>query len=329
MKISYGLPYTGSKNSIAEWVVDQLPSADTLVDAFFGGGAITHCAMLKDKYKHYIANDIRTTPQFFKDCIEGKYHNDTRWISHEDFAASVRDDWFVRLVFSFSNNCNSYAYGKVAEPVKKAIHYAICFGDFSLLCELYASDIVDAFIDSLKDIPLDNVNDRRLAAQSTVRHILKSHSELTRKDFCCASTNGNNLVQSLACLNRIQTLERLNRAQTLEGLSRAELLECYNVDYHNLIIPDNAVVYLDPPYKGAFDYNQGSSKGSSMMNQSLFDAEAFLDWAYEVGQIHPTYISEYNIDDPRFVCINSRSKRMRAAGSGSKNVIEKLYVVNK
>lgn len=34
----YGLPYKGSKNKIAEWVVDTLPRADVFVDLFFGGG---------------------------------------------------------------------------------------------------------------------------------------------------------------------------------------------------------------------------------------------------------------------------------------------------
>lgn len=54
----YGLPYKGSKNSIAEWIVDNLPPADTFVDLFFGGGAVTHRAMLTGKYKHFIINDI-------------------------------------------------------------------------------------------------------------------------------------------------------------------------------------------------------------------------------------------------------------------------------
>lgn len=70
---SYGLPYTGSKNRLAEKIVAHFPEADTLVDVFFGGGAVTHCAMTHGKYKNYIANDIRTTPQFFKECVEGKH----------------------------------------------------------------------------------------------------------------------------------------------------------------------------------------------------------------------------------------------------------------
>ena len=59
---AYGLPYMGSKNRIAEWVVENLPSAGTLVDLFAGGCAITHCAMLSGKFKHVIANDISDTP---------------------------------------------------------------------------------------------------------------------------------------------------------------------------------------------------------------------------------------------------------------------------
>ena len=54
----YGLPYKGSKNSIARWIIDSLPPADTFVDLFFGGGAVTHAALLSGKYQHFIANDI-------------------------------------------------------------------------------------------------------------------------------------------------------------------------------------------------------------------------------------------------------------------------------
>ena len=36
---SYGLPYIGSKNRLAEKIVCHLHEADALVDVFFGGGA--------------------------------------------------------------------------------------------------------------------------------------------------------------------------------------------------------------------------------------------------------------------------------------------------
>jgi site-specific DNA-adenine methylase len=35
--VRYGIPYKGSKNSIAEWIVSELPRADIFVDLFFGG----------------------------------------------------------------------------------------------------------------------------------------------------------------------------------------------------------------------------------------------------------------------------------------------------
>ena len=43
-RISYGVPFKGSKNAIADWVIDQLPPGKRLVDLFAGGCAITHCA---------------------------------------------------------------------------------------------------------------------------------------------------------------------------------------------------------------------------------------------------------------------------------------------
>ena len=47
--MNYGLPYTGSKNTLAEKIIKHLPDADTLVDVFFGCGAITHCAIVQLK----------------------------------------------------------------------------------------------------------------------------------------------------------------------------------------------------------------------------------------------------------------------------------------
>ena len=65
----YGLPYKGSKNFIAKWVVENLPRSDYFVDLFFGGGAVTHAALLSGKYKHFIVNDIDgRLPKFFLDC---------------------------------------------------------------------------------------------------------------------------------------------------------------------------------------------------------------------------------------------------------------------
>ena len=91
----YGLPYKGSKNGIAEWIVDELPSSEVFVDLFCGGGAITHRAMLTGKYKQFVMNDIDgRLPKLFKDCAYGKYavDNHPEWITREEFNARKKDD---------------------------------------------------------------------------------------------------------------------------------------------------------------------------------------------------------------------------------------------
>lgn len=123
----------GSKNSIAKKIIDLLPSADNFYDLFCGGCAITHCALLSDKYNHVYANDIEPgLPQFFLDCVNGKYSNNYRWISREDFYKLKDTDLFVRYIWSFGNNERDYLYAKDIEGFKKALHYVKCFNDFSL-----------------------------------------------------------------------------------------------------------------------------------------------------------------------------------------------------
>lgn len=65
-EVRYGLPYKGSKNAIAEFIVNNLPRAHTFCDLFFGGGAITHRALLTREYEQFIVNDIDgRLPKFF------------------------------------------------------------------------------------------------------------------------------------------------------------------------------------------------------------------------------------------------------------------------
>lgn len=79
----YGIPYKGSKNQIAEWVVDNLPPAANLYDLFCGGCAVTHRAMIAHKYDNYIINDIDADlPKLFVDALNGKFANYSQWVSY-------------------------------------------------------------------------------------------------------------------------------------------------------------------------------------------------------------------------------------------------------
>lgn len=130
-EMKYGIPYQGSKNKIANWIIENLPSATTLVDLFAGGCAVTHAALLSEKYDQIIANDILEGPEMFLKAIEGGFKNEKRWISREEFYSLKDKNPYVSLCWSFGNNRSGYMYSKEIEPWKKALHYARVFNDFS------------------------------------------------------------------------------------------------------------------------------------------------------------------------------------------------------
>ena len=148
--MKYGLPYKGSKNKLAERIVSLLPKRTHLIDLFCGGCAVSHAALLRNKYEHIHINDINwMCPTLFIDALNGKYQNETRWISREDFFRLKDTDPYVAVVWSFGNNMRDYLYSKEIEPLKKAIHYAIFFRDYSLGKDL-GYDL--SFIEPIGDI---------------------------------------------------------------------------------------------------------------------------------------------------------------------------------
>lgn len=120
--MNYGLPYKGSKNNIAKWVISNLPASHTFVDLFAGGCAVTHAAILSGKFGRFIANDITEYPQVFRDAIDGKYRNECRWISREDFFRLKDDDPYVRLCWSFGTGMQTYLYDPEVERFKNHLH---------------------------------------------------------------------------------------------------------------------------------------------------------------------------------------------------------------
>ena len=148
--MKYGLPYKGSKNKLAERIVRFLPKRDNLVDLFCGGCAVSHAALLMGKYKHIHINDLNwMCPTLFLDALSGKYNDDTRWISREDFFRLRDTDPYVAVVWSFGNNLRDYLYSQEIEPLKRAIHYAIFFSDYEPGREL-GHDL--SFVDDIGDV---------------------------------------------------------------------------------------------------------------------------------------------------------------------------------
>ena len=342
-RTNYGVPYRGSKNMIAEWVVSHVPECGTFFDVFAGGCAVTDCILRKRRAKHVVANDLDLMPvKCFEMAVRGDFADEDRWISREEFLALKSTDPYVRFCFSFGNNAKNYMYNTTIESYKRAVHYVLVhdyWDDFDRLCPEVCNACRAA---------LDGITDRKERRINFNRAFTNRIKELSGDNWLAPIVQGNPLyrsvktkkpkrglsagedtrlegVHALESLQSLQSLESLESLQSLESLERLQSLqslepslETSNLDYRALteriLTTDNSFVYCDPPYRDTEGYGE-------------FDYDAFLDWALEIGQKHPVLISEYAIDHDGFVEVDSKLKLSSFSGNGSKTVDEKLYTV--
>ena len=271
MSKNYGLPYMGSKNRIAKELITEIiwnePNAQIFIDLFAGGCAMAHTALLSGKFKKVIANDINAMPTLFKDAIMGKYRNETRWISRDEFKKLKDTDMYVKSCWSFGNDGRSYLYGEHIEPYKKAYHYARVFGDFSL------------FNQFAPYIEKENGGNLRKYIKDNYERIKKDYSKWLLIDIKYSSRS----------LQSLESLESLQRLQRLENLSN--ILEISQGSYKDFKLPkaDECVIYCDIPYKGTQTYNHDGEKLD-------FDYEAFYNWVRDKAKDgYKIYISEYQM----------------------------------
>lgn len=319
----YGVPYKGSKNKIAEWVVASLPAGRRLVDLFAGGCAVTHCAMRAGRYAEYLANDVGTGPRLFADAAAGKYRDERRWISCGDFFRLRGTDAYVRWCWSFGDGGESYLYSREIEPYKRALHYAVVMDDWGELGRL-CPEVAGAAQMAAAGIPLRDTRARRLAAGWAIVGRLRETGDAETVGAnplyrSVRRTGGGTEKNSAAVLARaaerraagaLQGLERLERLQGLDGLSGLDRLEVRQGDYRDVEIRGGDVVYCDIPYRGTVGYNGVE-----------FDHAAFYAWA--LGRDFPVFVSEYAMPEG-FACIGERT-RLNKMGNKA-DVTERLFV---
>lgn len=112
---------------------------------------------------------------------------------------------------------------------------------------------------------------------------------------------------------RLQAVELVTRVQDIHGTCRVAELETSRCDYRDFVVPANATVYADPPYKGTTISQYGGG----------FDYDAFEDWLAEVD--FPVFVSEYTCPKG-CVEIAKRDSISLADHSNSKRVVERLFV---
>ena len=327
----YGVPYQGSKNYIARWMIDNLPEDEILVDLFAGGCAVTHAALLSGKWDRIVANDIGDAPELFCDAIEGKYADEKRWISREDFQDLKDADPYVSICWSFGNNRSNYLYGKEIEPWKKALHYARVFGDNSLLLEMgidsdgspsdikaneteYKEKYIYWWLSKQKCISLAS---NTLITNDKLN--IKENKDKSRQYFISSLKKSE--LKSIEKIQRAQKLEFLQHLSRVERLQSLQSLQTYKNNltitrksYADVAIPDNAVVYADPPYKGTVQTGYKCD----------FDYAPFEKWLNEVPFM--VIVSEYSAPARCVEIASIKKQSLSAQVKKDRTTTEKLFV---
>ena len=270
--IKYGLPYKGSKNKLAERIVNLLPRATHFYDLFSGGCAVAHCALTKGRYEHVHINDINEMmPKAFVKALQGGFDNEDRWISREEFFRLKDTDPYVAICFSFGNNLKDYCYGKDIEPMKKALHYAIFFDSYELSDALIGVDL---------------------------RPIRK-----------CATRQDKYLMAKRLISNtspRLESLERLLQVKNKAG--KTSCLTWSTKDYQDVTIEDNSVIYCDIPYKNT---NRYVGKGSNFDYERFYEwclkqTQPLFISSYEMPETDFKVIAEFARTDTLSATNNSK-----------------------
>ena len=350
MRKNYGLPYMGSKNKLAEEIVNFLPQKKVLVDLFGGGGAISVCASQSGKYEKIIYNELNTLiAETFQKAINGEYENERRWVSREEFEKLKKTDGYVAICFSFSNNCNTYMYGPKIEPYKRAYHYAIVFDDFGPFNELFDDETTEKIKKSVEGIT--DLKERRIKFSHALGDYilslercesLESNEKLDTVKYTVDvhPTYIGHVNQHLQYKERFDLLKHTSNMNALEncGLGKDSITHCigstfqnrvleespievFNKDYADVELPspEDCVIYCDIPYDKTYSYVTGG-----------FDYERFYKWCQEkTSEGHQIYVSSYDLPEDLFISVWEKQRHCKATSGSGKHVVEKIYTVRK
>ena len=311
MPKKYGLPYKGSKSRLADRIFALMPSGETFVDLFAGGCAMTHAA-IKKGFTNIICNDITDIPQVFVGALEGKYDNEDRWISREDFFALKDTDPYVRLVWSFGNNLRTYLYGKPIAPYKKALHWAVYYQDAEPL-KKYGIDVSEAVKKEDRYERWPAVKRAVTAFMSGGQESPPSQADRLQHEERRARLSAINYHHWEDTL-RLQQNEATNVLRSISISYPPPNLRVTQLDYQAVEIPQGAVVYADPPYKGTEGYT------------NKFDHERFYQWLRT--RDFPVYVSEYAMPSD-FICIGEFAHNVKFSAQSNNKTIERVFIHEK
>ena len=183
-----------------------------------------------------------------------------------------------------------------------------------------------------KDIPLIMEAERNSKAQLGVcfQNRYNPSSVFVKEYLQGKKIVGAHGNQEIFSITRVEKIAQIQVAEHLERTKRTKLIANNNivnnlpaintssVDYRLLDIPNDSLIFCDPPYKDS----------TVKYNDQKFNYEEFYDWCLEKAKNNQVLVTEYNIDHPHFHLIGEKGRQISLNGQGSKGIkIERLYKV--
>jgi hypothetical protein len=269
----------GSKDKIAPSIAMNFPSATNFYDLFGGGFSVSHYMVenKSKKYSHFHYNEIKSdVVELVKQAINGNFNYKKfkpEFVSRDDFIKQKDSNAYIRCLWSFGNNQKIYLFSEEIEPYKKSMHMAVIFDEFDLIAE-------NVFGFKVWPSCVKNILQKRRYLSQKIEFFRKTKIPKILHQFL-----NEKQLERLQRLQQLEQLERLQRLQQLEQLEQLQQLELTSMDYREVEVLPNSVVYCDIPYFGTVGYGE-------------FNHKEFFEWA--ATRDFPVYISEYNISDKRF-----------------------------
>ena len=226
--MNLGLPYKGSKNTIAEDLVKCLPRGKKLLDACCGGGAVLMAAAMSGRWDKVVGNDLNAATIALLDAV--LIHKGQ--IEYEHPQICTRNDFFHSLQRIDNGDFT------IQDCVNK---YCASFGNDGKTY-LYGADIDEFKTTAEMMLSSRKLEDRNYFYRKFIRFLL-----------CDSSDEKLHIIEKLQQLERIERLERLERLERFQHLQRIERLQ--RIDIFDIDYSEFDVVYFDIPYKGTNKYD--------------------------------------------------------------------------
>jgi len=313
IKSKLGIPYMGSKRSLAkpilDFIIEQNPNAKYFYDLFGGGGSMSFEALQRKQFKEVYYNELNTSivsllNKIKEDGVTDEFYE---WVSREDFKEYKNDsDWksgLIQTCWSFGSNQKGYLYGIPKENNKRLMHNIIvnrCIKSLNIINGKYNLSIELGSMD-------ESINNRRLRVQSSIFDMLDDDNIEGVGSFMIVKNSTRNVSQHLQNIDKLKKIENLYNLKNLEISNQS----AFDVKINTPI--EETIIYLDPPYIKTGQYKE------KLNHDELYE--------YIENSPYKIYMSSYESHLPSVFQINHRSTL--SAKNNNKKVVEKLFTNTK